>query len=414
MAGHDPQFAAELLIRSALSQLRWGRWAPDHAPRDYLPDGPLLVGFSGGSDSLGLLLATIGYIRRQLAAATGAVGAEISGENLPVIAIHVDHRMRPDSTHDAQRAAALAGQLGVRCEILSPPQAAPTPVRGAGLEDYARAIRYGLLAEAGQRHRASAVLVGHTEDDQAETLLLSLAHGAGARAQGGMSVVSVLADSDIPLLRPFLPAARALPAAVVERAGLSALEDPTNDPDGPWRTVAGDPLPRIAVRHRVLPALAQALGQDVRPALARLAELYREDDQALNELAQATFTKLIRTTSQPPAAEVGEAEGGAEGEAKGNAEGDAGRASGREIALPTAALKELAPAIERRVLALAGEQCGWLARDITGRHYQAMQRLIRGGSRGPLDLPGGVRVWRAASSCTKKSEQMIVFSPARG
>lgn len=428
MASLDPQFRAEQLIQAALLELRWGRWIPDHAPRSYLPDGPLLVGFSGGSDSLALLLASVGYIRRELKSARPKHTGEFTGADLPVIAIHVDHRLRPDSSDDARRAAALAQAIGCRCEVLSAPETDRPAQRGGGIEDYAREIRYGLLRQAAARHRASAVLVGHTEDDQAETLLLSLAHGAGSRAQGGMKVVSTLpattarASEDqetvsqreqIPLLRPFLGISRQYAEQVVEQAGLDALADPTNDPDGPWRTTEGGPLPRIAVRHQVLPALAAALGQDPRPSLARLARLYREDDDALTEIAASTFAQLVR---HGQAGTGGEA--GPDGQAEHGGQADRGAPAGAvatgEIALPISALQALPPAIERRVLALAGQGCQWSAREITHRHFQLMQRLVRGGSRGPLNLPGGVTVGRRAASDKKPSEQMIVFSPARG
>jgi tRNA(Ile)-lysidine synthase len=119
----------------------------------------------------------------------------------------------------------------------------------------------------------AAVLLGHTLDDQAETVLLGLARGAGARALAGM------APARGPYRRPLLAVDRATTRRACDEAGLSAWEDPHNlDPA----------YARVRVRARVLPVLEEALGPGVAAALARTAAQLREDADALDALTPLT------------------------------------------------------------------------------------------------------------------------------
>ena len=150
----------------------------------------------------------------------------------------------------------------------------PHPARGIprsasqGPEGDARALRYALLEQAG-----GTVLLGHTRDDQAETVLLGLARGAGARSLAGMAAVRG------PFRRPLLDLDRALVRQACAEAGLTAWEDPHN----------ADPAhARARVRAAALPALERALGPGVAAALARSARLLREDADALDALTPDT------------------------------------------------------------------------------------------------------------------------------
>src|SRR5699024_10892879 len=137
-------------------------------------------------------------------------------------------------------------------------------------EAAARTARYAALADAAQD--AAAVLLGHTIDDQAETVLLGLGRGSGARSLAGMPAAAGL------WRRPFLGLRRSDTEACCTALGLGWAEDPTNAPDGPWRRADGGPLRRAAVRHHVLPALEDALGPGVAEALARTAQRLRDDE----------------------------------------------------------------------------------------------------------------------------------------
>jgi len=218
----------------------------------------VLVACSGGPDSLALAAATAAEAPRAGLAAGG---------------VTVDHRLQPGSDAQAARVAHTLASLGldpVRTETVT----ADGP---GGPEAAARAARYAALDGAADQLGAVAVLLGHTLDDQAETVLLGLARGSGARSLAGMSPVSGR------YLRPLLGIRRAVTAAACAAEGLAAWADPHNT----------DPAyTRVRVRHQALPALAEALGPGVAEALARTANLLRADNEVLDALAVAEKERL--------------------------------------------------------------------------------------------------------------------------
>ncbi|MEN1976940.1 tRNA lysidine(34) synthetase TilS, partial [Cellulomonas olei] len=225
-----------------------------------LPDGArVLVACSGGPDSLALAAATA------FVATAGGRGRLRAG------AVVVDHGLQPGSADVASRAAAACRRLG-----LDPVEVVAVDVTGpGGPEAAARAARTGALESAAGRLGAAAVLLGHTRDDQAEGVLLGLARGSGARSLAGMAPVRGL------LRRPLLAVTRAQTVAACAALGLDPWHDPTNAGAAP-----GDPR-RSRVRAHVMPVLERELGPGVAAALARSAELLREDADALDALAAA-------------------------------------------------------------------------------------------------------------------------------
>ncbi|MBS7547650.1 tRNA lysidine(34) synthetase TilS [Dietzia sp. Marseille-Q0999] len=204
------------------------------------------VALSGGADSLAL---------------TAAAAAEFAD----VTALVVDHGLQPGSDEVARRAAAAARGLGVAAEVL----VVVVDQRGSGPEAAARTARYAAL-DAARRDRP--VLLAHTLDDQAETVLLGLGRGSGARSLRGM------AAWDAPWGRPLLGVRAADTRAACRGLGLTWWDDPHNT----------DPAyTRVRVRHEVLPLLEDVLGGGVAEGLARTAELVRVDDDELDRLAQA-------------------------------------------------------------------------------------------------------------------------------
>ncbi|AVM64478.1 tRNA lysidine(34) synthetase TilS [Dietzia cinnamea] len=204
------------------------------------------VALSGGADSLAL---------------TAAAAAEFAD----VTALVVDHGLQPGSDEVARRAAAAARGLGVDAEVL----VVVVDQRGSGPEAAARSARYTAL-EAARRDRP--VLLAHTLDDQAETVLLGLGRGSGARSLRGM------AAWDAPWGRPLLGVRAADTRAACRDLGLTWWDDPHNiDPA----------YTRVRVRHEVLPLLEDVLGGGVAEGLARTAELARVDDDELDRLAEA-------------------------------------------------------------------------------------------------------------------------------
>jgi len=183
--------------------------------------------------------------------------------------MHVDHGLRPESAAESDVVAAAAARFGAEFS------AARAPVEpGPNLEARARDARYNALERARIDAGASGVLVWHTADDQAETVLLNVLRGSASRGLGGMAVRR---DA---LVRPLLRFRRADTEAVCSALGLTPARDAMND-DPSFR--------RVWIRAEVLPALSAGAGRDLVPVLARQAELLRADSDYLDELARAAW-----------------------------------------------------------------------------------------------------------------------------
>ncbi|MEH3090252.1 MAG: tRNA lysidine(34) synthetase TilS [Microbacterium arborescens] len=230
-----------------------------------LPSGSaVIVALSGGADSLALAAAT---------------AFEAPKLGLRAASVTVDHGLQPGSDEVALRAARTAGGLGldplvVRVEV---------GVEG-GPEAAARNARYGVLRDAARDAGAAAVLLGHTLDDQAETVLLGLARGAGATSLAGMASVRTDEESGIPWLRPLLAVRRETTAEACAAAGLEPWHDPHN---------RDDRYRRVRVRESVLPVLERELGPGIAEALVRTAEQLREDAQAFDDMIAETIEDIV-------------------------------------------------------------------------------------------------------------------------
>lgn len=201
------------------------------------------VALSGGPDSLALT----------------AVAAALR----PTTALIVDHRLQPGSDQVAETARRQAISLGcVAAQIISVDVGSV-----GGPEAAARQARYAALDAA---RDGAPVLLGHTLDDQAETVLLGLGRGSGARSIAGMR------PHDPPWHRPLLGVRRTLTQAACEELGLTPWQDPHN---------AEGRFTRVRLRHEVLPLLEDVLGGGVAEALARTATALREDTETLDALA---------------------------------------------------------------------------------------------------------------------------------
>jgi tRNA(Ile)-lysidine synthase len=225
-------------------------------------DRAVLVALSGGADSLALAAAT---------------AFEAPKLGLRLIAVVVDHQLQAGSAEIAGHAADAARNMGIDAYVV------PVTVAGAGgPEAAARTVRYRALADAARTHRAAAVLVGHTLDDQAETVLLGLARGSGATSLQGMPPVSEL--EGVPLLRPLLAVRRGTTRAACAAEQLTPWDDPHN---------ADARFSRVRVRENVLPVLEAELGPGVAEALARTAEQLREDAEAFADMIDEVIEDLV-------------------------------------------------------------------------------------------------------------------------
>ncbi len=201
------------------------------------------VALSGGPDSLALT----------------AVAAQLR----PTTGLIVDHGLQPGSADVAESARRQALALGcVAAHVLSVDVG-----RAGGPEAAARQARYAALDAA---RAGAAVMLGHTLDDQAETVLLGLGRGSGPRSIAGMR------PHDPPWHRPLLGVRRTLTHAACDELELTAWQDPHN---------AESRFTRVRLRHEVLPLLEDVLGGGVTEALARTATALREDTETLDELA---------------------------------------------------------------------------------------------------------------------------------
>jgi tRNA(Ile)-lysidine synthase len=227
---------------------------------DLEPGARLVVACSGGADSLALASATV---------------FEARDPGWHVIGATVDHGLQEGSAERADRVVAQLSLLGVD-ETVSAQATVDAP--GLGPEAAARAARYALLDEIRERFEAEAVLLGHTRDDQAETVLLGLARGSGGRAIAGMR------PAFGGYRRPLLEVGRVDTLTACQVEGLEVWEDPHNsDPS----------FTRTRVRMRVLPMLEEELGPGVTEALARTAEQLRPDMELLDRQAESALRESL-------------------------------------------------------------------------------------------------------------------------
>ncbi len=237
---------------------------------------------------------------------------------------------------------------------------------------------------------AAAVMLGHTMDDQAETVLLGLARGSGARSLAGMQ------DASGRYLRPLLGLRRWQTGAACSALGLEPWADPQNcDPA----------YARTRVRQQVLPMMEELLGPGITEALARTADRLRADADALDALADEAATRLMPGWAAPGA--DSSAGGGTDSSAGGGTDvgtdGGAGQrgsepADGTRtpgLTLEVAALAGLPAAIRTRLLKRAAIAAGAPAGSLSSRHVTQLDALVTSwrGQRWS-DLPGGIRCQR--------------------
>lgn len=239
----------------------------------------VIVGFSGGGDSLALA-AILGQLQPL-------------GGPQPIL-VHVDHAWRADSSAEQARAGALATSLGLPFVARRVQDDSRDRHPGVGREEAARRDRYLVLADAASEAGTELIALAHHQDDQAETVMLHLARGSGLAGAAGMASFRRVPvpwwttgpaerGSEIALWRPFLAEPRAVVRAYAADTGLTAIEDPSNE-DAGYR--------RNAIRAQVLPELERIV-PGATAALARFAGLAADDDAALSAVADAWYGEAV-------------------------------------------------------------------------------------------------------------------------
>ncbi len=225
-------------------------------------DKPLLVGVSGGADSLCLLHL-------------------LSRLEFPLVTAHLDHGLRPESAQDAQFVAQFAAGLGLPVVSQREDVAAYAQERNMSVEEAARELRYTFLFQQAQENGAQAVLVAHHADDQVESVLMHLLRGAGMAGLRGMQVVSYNPDwhADIPLVRPLLGIWRREIDEYCQAQEITPREDQTNQDTTYFRN---------RLRHELIPSL-EDYNPNVRQAIWRTADTLAADYQALQQLVEGAW-----------------------------------------------------------------------------------------------------------------------------
>ncbi|MFI6604276.1 tRNA lysidine(34) synthetase TilS [Nonomuraea sp. NPDC050536] len=307
-----------------------------------LPVGSLvLAACSGGADSLALA-AALAFV---------APRAGLRGGLLTV-----DHRLQEGSAERAAEVAALGERLG-----LDPVEVLTVEVgTEGGPEAAARDARYAALGEAAARLGAQVVLLAHTLNDQAETVLLGLARGSGLRSLSGMAShggpAAAAGRTGELYRRPFLEISRKTTETACEALDLKPWNDPHNE----------DPrFTRVRVRRAILPVLETELGPGVAEALARTAKLAREDADALAEWANTAYQNCALSDI-----------------------------SG-SVTLAVPELERLPTAVRKRVLRRAAIAAGAPSGALSATHVTAVERLVtHWHGQKAVDLPGGLAATR--------------------
>ena len=324
MAETTPLYQIRLAVRSELEDIAAG--------------DSVLVAASGGADSSALAAALL---------------LECKTKSIKVIALIIDHGLQKNSadvTHETKRTLTKIGYENIEIRRV-------TVEITDGLEASARRARYQALNDVANSHNAVAVFLGHTRDDQAETVLLGLARGSGSRSLSGM------ASRVDRYRRPLLSITRAQTEAACEEAGIKFWQDPHNQ---------SMEFTRVRVREVVLPTMEKEIGPGISDALARSAKLLRDDADALDYLSDEIFSKL-----EPASLEISKLES-------------------QPRAIRTRIL--------RKAIYLAGAPQG----SLSAEHIEPVEALITAWKgQGPVSLPGGVTVARISGrlSLSKSGRQ---------
>jgi tRNA(Ile)-lysidine synthase len=315
-------------------------------PRRGFWDWPFLVGVSGGADSVALLLLLLSLVRRR-------------GEPSRIIVAHAHHGLRPEADADHDFVVGLAADLGFRCTSARHDVPANVGRGGEGLEAVARRLRYQWLGHAAHEAGARHLLVAHTADDQAETILHRILRGTGVAGLSGMKPARQLVEG-VALLRPLLGVRRAELRRFLSKRGQAWREDSSN---------ADRHFSRAFLRHEIVPRLEQGPWPAATEALVRLGQQAAGVAGALASVADMLLERHCRSL----------AGGGA--------------------SLDAVALRGLDDHLLAAMFATLWRQRAWPERDMGAVQYGRLVALLRDehrDDRGEM-FPGGLRASATAS-----------------
>lgn len=295
----------------------------------------ILVAVSGGADSLAL---------------AHALSVESKTLAINVVGVTVDHQLQKESATQAQKTVNQLLVMDLKCVV----KKVDVNIKD-GLEASARTARYEALNEIAISENAVAVFLGHTQDDQAETVLLGLARGSGTRSLSGMAAQTGI------FVRPFLELTRETTESYCKESDLSFWEDPHNQ---------DLQFARVRVRTQAIPVLEETIGPGISEALARSSHLLRDDADALDHWAQREALTLDLAD------------------------------------LECAHLEAMPKAIRTRVLRIAIYAQGAPSGSVTAEHVSVIEALITSWSgQGATNLPGGVKVERISGRLSLSTQR---------
>ncbi len=301
-----------------------------------LAGGPLLVGVSGGADSVCLLVALAGLRRNS---------------KLAIHAAHLNHRLRgAESDADAAYVEELCASLAVPTILESADVEGYRQRRRLSLEEAARNVRYGFFAAAARRVGASAVALGHTADDQVETVLMHILRGSGVAGLRGMEPVSTWkarGGAPLVLLRPLLGTRRSETEEYCEGFQLDPRKDSTNE---------SPEFLRSRLRQELVPLL-RGYNPRVDEGILRLAAAAGDADDYLRKEAARAWRRI-------------------------------GRVEGDEAFIDSAGLGRLPTALQAEVFRTALFALRGDLRGIEATHLQKIEELAAGAAGRSMDLPG--------------------------
>jgi len=330
------------------------------AALDWFPDDAgnrsVLVGFSGGMDSTALLHVLGG---------PGGVRERAGGPAL--LAAHLDHQLRPDSGKQARFARTVASSLGIECVSGRQDVRGRARREGRSIEEAGRLARLDFFAEIARERGATTVLLAHTLTDQAETVLLQLARGAGTLGLGAMAAVRN-DERGLVIVRPLLAVSRIEINRLVTGAGWPFYSDPSNELEG---------FTRNRIRRRALPLLRESVNPQAEAALGRAAALLRDDEEWLSEITSERFREVASVVE---------------------------RGGSTFVRFPAAALREAHPALARRLVRKGLRIARGDLRRIGAVHIEAVLGLVRSGRGGSsVNVPGAV---------ARLEQRVLTVSPA--
>jgi tRNA(Ile)-lysidine synthase len=289
------------------------------------PGDSVLVAVSGGADSLALAYAVL---------------KESAANVIRTLAVTVDHQLQENSDVQALKVSKQLHDMGFENVFIEKVKVNTE----SGIEAGARSARYQAITELAEKEKVTKVFLGHTRDDQAETVLLGLARGSGTRSMSGMAIDNGL------FVRPLLSITREQTENACAEINVSIWNDPHN---------FNEEFSRVKVRLNVLPIMEENLGPGISAALARSAALLRDDADALDTIALEAVTSMNLKD------------------------------------LDCEKLSTLPRAIRTRILRIAIYGSGAPSGSISADHVAAVEALVTSWhGQGALSLPGGVKVER--------------------